>query len=96
MPKKRIAATRKTQHISSFDFEDVDFLTHVEQMAFDGFYDVEIADKLNISRYEFSREVNRNKKLAQLIESARARAREQTTSTLETARARACAKMDIG
>lgn len=77
MPKKRINARRTVKPISSFDFDDVEFLTRVEQLAFDGYYDVEIADKLNVSRFEFSKELNRNKKFRQLIENARERAREK-------------------
>lgn len=75
MPKKRISAKRATNPISSFDFEDVDFLTQVDRLAFEGFYDVEIADKLNISRWQFDEAKRRSKKLTSTLENARERAR---------------------
>lgn len=75
MPKKRINATRKTRPISSFNFEDKDFITSIEEMAYNGYYDAEIADKLNIDRYEFSRAKSKFKKVAQALENGRARAR---------------------
>lgn len=88
MPKKRISetATRKTKPVSSFDFEDPEFLTQVERLAYDGFYDVEIADKLNIDRYEFSRAKSKFKKFTQLMEDARARAREDGSQMPSPAR----------
>lgn len=79
MPKKRISndATRKKVSISDINLEDVELLTRIEQLAYDGYYDTEIADKLNISRWQFDEAKRRSEKL---------------TSTLETARARACAR----
>lgn len=59
------------------NFEDVELLTRIEQLAYDGFYDTEIADKLNISRWQFDEAKRRSKTLTSTLESARARAREQ-------------------
>lgn len=82
MPKKRVGnnidpAKRKTKPVSSFDFEDAEFLTQVEKLAFNGYYDAEIADKLQIDRFEFSRAKGKFKKFAQVIAEARERAREK-------------------
>ena len=80
MPKKRVGnnitpAKRKTKPVSSFNFEDAEFLTQVDALAFAGFYDVEIADKLQIDRFEFSRAKGKFEKFAQALENARVRAR---------------------
>lgn len=55
MPKKRISndVTRKKVSISDINLEDTELLSRIEQLAYDGFYDTEIADKLNISRWQF-------------------------------------------
>lgn len=79
MPKKRISTntTRKKATISEIDFEDVELLSRIEQLAYDGFYDTEIADKLNISRWQFDEAKRRSKKLTSTLETARERARTQ-------------------
>lgn len=77
MPKKRISTntTRKKATISDIDFEDVELLSRIEQLAYDGFYDTEIADKLNLSRWQFDEAKRRSKKLTSTLETARERAR---------------------
>ena len=79
MPKKRISndVTRKKVSISDINLEDTELLSRIEQLAYDGFYDTEIADKLNISRWQFDEAKRRSKKISSTLESARARAREQ-------------------
>lgn len=79
MPKKRISTntTRKRATISEIDFEDVELLSCIEQLAYDGFYDTEIADKLNVSRWQFDEAKRRSKKLTSTLEKARERARAQ-------------------
>ena len=54
MPKKRISSKtpRKPKATPSFDYESEEFLSQVDALAFEGFYNTEIADELNISRYE--------------------------------------------
>lgn len=77
MPKKRISTntTRKKATISDIDFEDVELLSRIEQLAYDGFYDTEIADKLNLSRWQFDEAKRRSKKLTSTLGTARERAR---------------------
>lgn len=77
MPKKRISnkTPRKPKAQPSFDYEDEGFLTRVEALAFEGFYNTEIADELNISRYELEMAISQCEKLRNRLESARARAR---------------------
>lgn len=79
MPKKRISndVTRKKVSISDINLEDTELLSRIEQLAYDGFYDTEIADKLNISRWQFDEAKRRSKKISSTLKSARARAREQ-------------------
>lgn len=78
MPKKRIGnkTPRKPKAQPSFDYEDDDFLARVEALAFEGFYNTEIADELQISRYELEMAISQCEKLRNTLESARARARE--------------------
>lgn len=45
-------------------------------LAFEGFYNTEIADELQISRYELEMAISQCEKLRNTLESARARARE--------------------
>lgn len=77
MPKKRISTntTRKKATISDIDFEDMELLTRIEQLAYDGFYDTEIADKLNVSRWQFDEAKRRSKMLTSTLATARERAR---------------------
>lgn len=79
MPKKHISnrTPRKPSPASSFDFEDAEFLQHVEDLAYEGFFDVEIADELQISRSDFRKAKMKSAKLRNTIENARERAREQ-------------------
>lgn len=78
MPRKRISnkTPRKPKAQPSFDYEDDAFLTRVEALAFEGFYNTEIADELEISRYELEMAISQCEKLRNTLESARARARE--------------------
>lgn len=48
----------------------------VEALAFEGFFNTEIADELNISRYELEMAISQCEKLRNRIDDARARARE--------------------
>lgn len=67
---------RKPRNEPSFDFEDAEFLESVDALAYEGWYDAEIADELNVSRFEFSRAKSKSEKLKQVLLDARARARE--------------------
>lgn len=51
-------------------------MSRVEEMAYDGFFDTEIADELKVSRSEFSKAKTKSAKLRKTLESARARAQE--------------------
>lgn len=77
MPKKRISnkTPRKPKAIPSFDYESEEFLSQVDALAFEGFYNTEIADELNISRYELEMAISQCEKLRNTIDSARERAR---------------------
>lgn len=79
MPKKRISnkTPRKPKATPSFDYESADFLERVYALAFEGFYNTEIADELQISRYELEMAISQSKNLRNTLESARARAREK-------------------
>ena len=77
MPKKRISSKtpRKPKATPSFDYESEEFLSQVDALAFEGFYNTEIADELNISRYELEMAISQCEKLRNTIASARERAR---------------------
>ncbi len=77
MPKKRLSnkIPRKPKAEPSFDYEDDAFLSRVEALAFEGFYNTEIADELQISRYELEMAISQCEKLRNTLASARARAR---------------------
>ena len=79
MPKKRISSKtpRKPKATPSFDYESEEFLSQVDALAFEGFYNTEIADELNISRYELEMAISQCEKLRNTIASARERARAQ-------------------
>ncbi len=79
MPKKRIGnkTPRKPKAVPSFDYESAEFLSRVEALAFEGFYNTEIADELHISRYELEMAISQSEILRNTMESARARAREK-------------------
>lgn len=77
MPKQRKVGEntpRKPRKAPSFDFENEDFLERVGALAYEGWYDAEIADELNVSRYEFSLAKSNSERLRNTIEEARARA----------------------
>lgn len=78
MPKKHLSGkiTRKKNPDSSFNYEDEDFLSKVFDLAYEGFYNIEIADELNISRSAFDKAIERHSVLRQTLEDARARAKE--------------------
>lgn len=77
MPQKRISnrTPRKPKAVPSFDYEDDDFLARVEALAFEGFYNTEIADELQISRYELEMAISQCEKLRNTLAEARARAK---------------------
>lgn len=79
MPRKRISSKtpRKPKATPSFDYESEEFLARVDDMIFEGFYESEIADELNVSRSEFSKAKDKSEKLRKVIENARERARAQ-------------------
>lgn len=79
MPKKRIGnkTLRKPKATPSFDYEGEEFLSRVEALAFEGFYNTEIADELQISRYELEIAISQCEKLRNTIAEARERARKQ-------------------
>lgn len=58
----------------SFDYESEEFIAKCEAMAYEGFYDIEIADELNISRFEFMKAQKASEKLRHTLETARAQA----------------------
>lgn len=76
MPKKRIATKRKPKAVPSFDYESADFLTRVEALAFEGYYNTEIADELKISRYELEMAISQCEVLRNTLSEARARAKQ--------------------
>ena len=77
MPKKRISSKtpRKPKATPSFDYESEEFLSQVDALAFEGFYNTEIADELNISRLRLVIAISQCEKLRNTIASARERAR---------------------
>lgn len=79
MPKKRICnkTPRKPKATPSFDYESEEFLTRIYALAFEGFYNTEITDELQISRYELEMAISQSEKLRNTLESARACAREK-------------------
>lgn len=77
MPKKRISnkTPRKPKAVPSFDYESAEFLARVEALAFEGFYNTEIADELQISRYELEMAISQSDILRNTLADARERAR---------------------
>lgn len=79
MPIKRLSnrTPRKPKPEPSFDYEDEGFLARVRALAYEGFYNAEIADELNVSRTELETAISRSKPLRDTLEEARAHAKEQ-------------------
>lgn len=79
MPKKRYSnkTARKPKAIPSFDYESEEFLAKVDALAFEGFFNTEIADDLNISRYELEMAISQSEILRNTLKNARERARAQ-------------------
>ncbi len=75
MPKKRTNTPRKPKAVPSFDYESPEFLAQIDALAYEGFYNTEIADELKISRYELEMAISQCKKLRNTLEDARARAK---------------------
>lgn len=66
----------KPEDSPQYDWEDDDFIAKCADLAYEGFFNVEIADELNISRSLFKKAVMCNKKLHNSLKTARARADE--------------------